>query len=227
MKLFGIIVNFHSDQQVKRLSSRIKSSIGEVIVVDNNKINRGFAAGANLGIKKALATGAEAVLLLNPDVKISSHQISALAKAPGDIVSPVLTFSRHGQKIFDYGGKVNPLTGRTTHWENSQGRVDYVSGACMLVHRQVFAKIGFFDERFFLYLEDADFCLRAKTAGFKIAVAKDIVINHQITEHRDSRDRFKMAQNRKSNWLFISKWVPWYFKPVGYLYWLLLWLKTR
>ncbi len=205
----------------------ITSKLSDLIIVDNTKNNRGFTAGANLGIKKALAKGAEAVLLLNPDAKITSAQVSTLAATSGDIVAPVLTFTRRGKKSLDYGGVVNLILGRPWHRENAPGLVDYVSGACMLIRRPVFAKIGLLDEKFFLYFEDADFCLRAKQAGFSVTVAKKVIVKHQISEHRDSRDRFKMDQGLKSNWVFLNKWVPWYFRPVAMVYWLLLWLKTR
>ena len=47
--------------------------------------------------------------------------------------------------------------------------LDYVSGAAMLVRRQVFEKIGLLDERYFLYYEDVEFCVRAKKAGFTLS----------------------------------------------------------
>ncbi len=215
--LFVVVVKYHSS---------IPKGIENLIVVDNDNINRGFAAGVNLGIKKALAKKAEMVLLINPDIKISQTQIKKLSEFDGDIIAPVLTFKRGGKKIYDFGGKVNWLIGRTTHWENTSGLVDYVSGACMLIRREVFEKIGFFDEKYFMYFEDADFCLRATNAGFTVSVAKNISVEHQIKEQRDSRDRFKLDHNLKSNLIFISKWVPWYFKPVAYGYWILLTIKV-
>ncbi|MBI4099827.1 glycosyltransferase family 2 protein [Candidatus Microgenomates bacterium] len=201
----------------------------DTIVVDNTppNPNRGFAVGVNLGIKKALAAGADEVLLVNPDVTIAKTQIEKLVKTTGDIIAPVLTFKRDGRVIKDYGGKINWLLGRPTHWENRQGKIDYVSGACMLISRQVIEKIGLFDPGFFMYFEDVDFCLRAQAVGFSVAVNPQIVVYHQISEQRDTHDKFKIGQNLQSNWIFINKWVPWFFKPISYLYWLLLWLKTR
>lgn len=211
--LFVVVVKFNSEPP---------RGVRNLIIVDNSKVNRGFAAAVNIGIKQALKKGAKAILLLNPDVEISQAQIKALVAAPGDIVSPVLNFSRHGQKILDYGGKVNFLIGRTTHWENAQGPMDYVSGACMLIKREVFEKIGYFDERFFLYFEDADFCLRAKAAGFKAIVVKNVVVKHQIKEQRYTRDKFKIEENLNSNWQFILKWVPGYCKSVAVIYFFVL-----
>lgn len=56
-----------------------------------------------------------------------------------------------------------------------QGKVfgiDYLSGAALLVKREVFEKIGLFDERYFLYYEDVEFCRRARNAGFSLALGK-------------------------------------------------------
>ncbi len=48
----------------------------------------------------------------------------------------------------------------------------------MFVNKKVFEKIGMFDERYFLYFEDADFCVRARRAGFKLTVASDAIVRH-------------------------------------------------
>lgn len=207
-----------------KYKNEIKPLVGtRTVVIDNSETNRGFAKGANLGIKQSLDKGAERVLLINPDAKISSRDILKLSTNIADIVSPVLKFKRNGLDVFDFGGKVNLIFGRTTHYENLKpDNIDYVSGACMLVKREVFEKIGFLDERFFLYFEDADFCLRAKAAGFTVTVDQDVVVQHNITEHRFSRDPFKIKKILESNLYFINKWIHWYFKPLAYTYWLVL-----
>lgn len=223
--LFAVFVKFNSEPP---------RGVRNLIVVDNSKVNRGFAGGVNLGIKQALQKGAEAVILVNPDITISRPQLDALFETRGDIVAPVLTFKRNGKVVNDYGGRVNFFLGRTTHIESTGYPLsairyppDYVSGACMLIRQPVFEKIGFFDERFFLYFEDADFCLRAKRAGFSVVCNPNILVAHQIREHRFSQDKLKIGYLLGSNWQFINKWVPWYFWPMAYFYWVLLWLKTR
>jgi len=57
--------------------------------------------------------------------------------------------------------------------------ITFATGACMLVKRSVFEKIGYFDEKYFLYLEDMDFCVRAKNAGFKIIFEPEAVLWHK------------------------------------------------
>lgn len=208
-KIIAVVVAFKSELQPLGV---------ETLIVDNNKINRGFAKGANLGIKKALVKGATKILLINPDVDITKEEISKLAENNADIVSPVLKFERNGKTVLDYGGKVNWLLGRTTHNENKRGKIDYVSGACILISSKVFEKIGLFDEKFFMYFEDVDFCLRAKAAGFNVSVDKNIVVDHQISEHKYSEDNLKKSYVLASNKYFMQKWLPWYSKLPSYAY---------
>ena len=58
--------------------------------------------------------------------------------------------------------------------------VDWVSGACFMVRREAFASVGGFDERYFLYWEDADLCRRLRTAGYEIRHAPGAVAVHQV-----------------------------------------------
>lgn len=200
---------------VVKYKSRLPK-LANLIVVDNDKINRGFAKAANIGIKNALGKGSNKILLLNPDISISKKQIETLVLTSGDIISPVLV----SEGKVDFGGKINWLFGRTTHGKYKD--IEYVSGACMMVDKKVFEKIGFFDERFFMYCEDVDFCLRAKKAGFEIRSNQNIKVNHKL-----SKNKRKYRYVLQSNLKFINKWVPWYFKPTAYLYWFYLWLKIR
>lgn len=255
-KLFVIIINFNSGEKGIELAKQLAGfqNVAGVIVVDNastdgslekirllkskkitifkNQENKGFAAGVNRGAREAIERGAEKILLVNPDIRIFEKQVDDLIISENDIISPILTFSRGGRKVFDLGGKVNWFIGRATHIERidlgpqrSEDRNrerDYISGACMLVRTGVFKKIGFFDERFFLYYEDVDFCHRAKLAGFSVAVNPKVVVAHQISEHRTTHDQFKMKLVLKSNFQFVNKWLPWPTKFIGWGYLALL-----
>ena len=235
-----VIVDFNTEESVKNLQTELSSNsnIDNIFVVNNSppEKNLGFSAAANIGIKKALKTGAEKILLLNPDIKISNNAIDKLCKFPGDIVGPVLKFERNMKIVFDYGGKVNWILGRTRHMENAerdsgQARmtkdVEYISGACMMIKKEVFEKIGLFDERFFMYFEDVDFCLRAKKAGFSVEIDPKTIVEHQISEHKFINDNEKRNYILRSNFLFIQKWVPWFFKATAFTYHLILTLRVK
>jgi len=165
-----VIDNASTDNSLKSILS-LKYERLQII---RNEKNLGFAKAANKGIKLALKQNAEAVLLLNPDTLPSRGFLEPLLTNPAEIVGPILKFKRNNQWIYDFGGKINFWLGRTSHNEYPKYMVknikapDYLSGCCLLIKRKVFEKIGFLDERYFLFFEDADFCLKAKKAGFKI-----------------------------------------------------------
>lgn len=186
-----------------------------------NKTNLGFAKGVNKGIRYALKKGAEAVLLLNQDVLVNKDFLLFLLKNEKDIVGATIKFRRNERWVYDYGGKVNWKTGETTHIEkfkisNSKFNIDYVSGCCMLIRRLVLEKVGFFDERYFLYFEDVDFCLRAKNAGFKIEVEPKAIVVHRIKEGR-KKPLWQRLQIIKSNLIFINQWISFRYRPCAWL----------
>lgn len=161
--------------------------------VINNKKNLGFSAGVNVGIKYALGENVDAVLLLNNDAMLKEPLLKKLiAVSSSDesigIASPAIQFSRNGKQVFDIGGKVNKFFWRTSHEEVYSLKnlytqeVDYVTGAAMFIKREVFTKVGFLDEHFFLYYEDVDFCLRARRQGFRIIVEPRLKIYHSLSK---------------------------------------------
>jgi len=250
--LFIIILNFNNQKDIiPCLKSLIKVHPKiNIIIVDNastdnslqsiislkykrlqiikNQKNFGFPKAVNKSLKLSLKQGAQAVLLLNPDTLPSRGFLEPLLANPAEIVGSVLKFQRKGNWVYDFGGKVNFWTGRTSHYEFSnqesgariQKKIDYVSGACMLIRRKVFEKIGFLNEKYFLFFEDPDFCLRTKKAGFKVVLEPKSVIIHNLSEGK-KKPFYYFYHLFRSNLIFINIWVPFYRRPVTYLY---LWL---
>lgn len=155
--------------------------------------NLGFSGGQNLGIKFALENNAEYVLVLNNDTFISEGLIGELLNSFDKnvgIVSPKIYFekghefhkgrykeSELGNIIWFAGGKMdwkNLIASHRGVDEVDQGQydnlqeTDFATGCCMMIDRKVFEKVGFFDEKYFLYFEDNDFSQRARKMGFKI-----------------------------------------------------------
>jgi len=199
------------------LVNNTKDDLGELakIIQDtkliNNSKNVGFARGVNQGIKLALENkSVGAVLLMNNDLSIESGSLEILSqtfalKNTAGIVSPVLAHS-HG--LFDWGGKFAPWTGMVKHRNFEQKpktvlTVDHVAGAAMLIARELFERIGYFDERFFLYYEDLDFCLRAKKAGYTIHINPQVTATHAISS--SSRALPRTIYQWKSHFLFTLK----------------------
>lgn len=198
-----------------------------------NKKNLGFAGGVNAGIREALKdkeTGY--ILILNNDVELPADLLIKLLESQGDISAPVIKFRFDGKWVYDYGGIINKWTGRTTHLESDKlndakyrdKQVDYVSGCCMLVKRSVFDKIGLFDEDYFFYFEDADFCLKAVRSGFKIKIVPDISVYHKMGGSVGRWTNKAIYYNLTGNFKFITKNLG-IRMPVGYAYLFLLTVK--
>lgn len=179
----------------------------------NNDSNLGFARGVNQGITLALSMkDVDSILLLNNDLEISFGSIEMLKKTlntkkSAGIVSPIL---RHSENMYDWGGKFNKWIGNVKHqnFEQKPKRVidvDSVAGAAMLIKRELIEKIGMFDEQFFLYFEDLDFCLRCKNAGYKIYIDPEIVATHEISKSSTAMSR--TVNQWKSHILFIVKYM--------------------
>ncbi len=253
-KLFVIILNFNNGKDIVACSQSLIKAYSKIniVIVDNastdnslqsiislkyeelmiikNKKNLGFAKGVNKGIRFALKKGAERVLLLNPDTEVDKGFLEPLLLNKADIVGPIIKFKRKGEWLYDFGGKVNFWLGRTSHNEYPKNiirnikKADYLSGCCLLIKRRVFEKIGLLDERYFLFFEDADFCLKAKKAGFKVALEPKSIIFHKLAEGKEKPLKSIYCLLR-SNFIFINTWLPFYRRPIAYLYLFLLSLK--
>ncbi|MBI1888430.1 MAG: glycosyltransferase family 2 protein [Candidatus Spechtbacteria bacterium] len=155
-----------------------------------NDTNLGFAGGNNVGIRYALAHGADYVLLLNNDAVAAPDFLTELMKAAESNPS----FGILGSRIYAYGtnniifegGKVNRwLTSGEHATCNMQYAiykvVDYITGAAMLVKREMIEKIGMMREEYFLYYEDVDWCVRAKKTGYKCVLVPTSKVWHKVS----------------------------------------------
>ncbi len=156
-----------------------------------NSTNAGFAKPINQALK---AAGGRYMLVLNPDTLVHPGAINALVEymqshPEAGICGPkVLNRDGSLQKAcrrgvsrpwaaFAYFSGLSALFPKSKFFggyllnyldENAVHEVDGVSGSCMLIRRQVLDQVGYFDERFFAYQEDADFCFQAQKHGWKI-----------------------------------------------------------
>lgn len=145
--------------------------------------NRGYAAAVNLGVGVALDGGTEAVALFTHEVHPAPDALEVLAgrlqAAPRvGVVGPLLVWGSDPGRVWSAGGSIDPHTFRPGHvntpaesgaWRGCGPRaVDWLDGAFLLVRRDVFGAVGGMDERYFLYYEEVDFCLRVRAAGWRI-----------------------------------------------------------
>lgn len=188
------------------------------ILVLNNKKNLGFAKGVNVGIRYALGLHADAILLLNNDIQVKKTFISILLQTLEDyknigIVGPAIAFLKNKKTVYDIGGSIDMLTGKTSHQEVEKVEnknilfPQYITGAVMFIRKEVFEKIGFFDEDFFLYYEDADFCLRARMAGFLIGVNPSLSLHHLLSKTIGKLTPFAVFYQTQSALIFGKKYM--------------------
>lgn len=198
-----------------------------------NEENLGFAAGVNVGIRFALERAADYVLLLNNDAEVEPDSLSKLvAMAENDnqigIVSPVV-FSAESKDIWFSGGKIDWWRMKTVHIPkistDDYYESEFISGCAMLIRKDVFKKIGLFDEDFFLYWEDVDFTVRARRTGFKSAIVSNSWAYHfeQSEKHKETKIYWLVI----SGLLFFQKNAPVWLRPWINIYVFLRKLKNR
>lgn len=176
-----VVDNASRDNSLEECKSRFPKAI-----YIYNSHNIGFAAAANIGARYALERNARTVTFCNPDVILHKNCISYILHAienGADIVSPIIYKDISRKEIWFAGGTVDFKKMRAIHKKFSDPLSTppnaFISGCVMTVAAPVFQKIGLFDERFFLYYEDADFSLRAQKNDFTLRIAKDAYAFHK------------------------------------------------
>jgi hypothetical protein len=163
--------------------------------------NLGFAGGSNLGMREALAAGAEYVWFLNNDAAPQADALTELLAVaegdpPADVVGAKILRAADPRRLDSIALAVDLRWGRVRllgHDETDRGQYDElrdvaaVTGCAMLVRRDACERLGGFDERFFAYLEDADLCLRAGAAGLRVAAAPRARVLHDRPAAGDGR----------------------------------------
>ncbi|HUW21964.1 MAG TPA: glycosyltransferase family 2 protein [Candidatus Bathyarchaeia archaeon] len=219
-----VIDNASTDGSLERIIERFSSSV----IVLKNSVNKGFAVAANIGIRRALRLHFKNIILLNPDTNFKEGFSKRLIQNPADIVSPVIKYIFNGKAVYDLGGRVNYILGRTKHKRFRSifkpQVIDYVSGCCMKIKSKVFFKIGFLDEKFFLYWEDVDFCIRARRANLTIDIELGVVIFHKLKYIVD-KPWNSVYYLLKGNLRFINKYIVWKNRIFAYSYLLFLLFK--
>jgi GT2 family glycosyltransferase len=167
-------------------AARIRQQFPDVEVVATGK-NLGFAAGCNVGIARSLVERADYAWLLNNDTTVDSGALRGLVdKAMSDsqigaVGSAIYSMDDRNQLEAWGGGRINFWLGRSRHLVEpaSDDKVQFITGASLLLPRQAIESIGLLDEGFFMYWEDADYCFRLRRAGWKLSVAGQSKIWHR------------------------------------------------
>jgi len=191
-----IVDNDSADDSV----AMMRESFPQVILLENNW-NAGFAAGVNQGY--AVSSG-DYVFLFNPDARLKPGAIDRAV----DFMEAHPECGICGARLVNPAGGLEPsarrfpsalykfltTSGLSTHFphskllgkgdyryfdHNSVLEVDWVPGTFSAIRRTMLEQLGFFDERFYLYYEETDLCLRAKRRGWKIYFIPDAEVVHE------------------------------------------------
>jgi N-acetylglucosaminyl-diphospho-decaprenol L-rhamnosyltransferase len=202
----------------------VTRSFPQIRLIQNDR-NRGFPAAANQGMR---ATSSEFVLLVNPDAQIVAGTLERFLKVARDRptagVIGALTRNPDGT-IYPSARRVptllqgavhtlmgpfwaqNPLSRayRMADWDRlSERPVDWVSGSSMLLRRATLDRVGLFDERFFMYVEDMDLCTRLRASGWEVWFSPELEIEHVGGTATVGERRMTLEHSRSIYWYFVK-----------------------
>jgi GT2 family glycosyltransferase len=176
-----VLDNASTDGSVEQIRERFP----EVEIMELGE-NLGFARGNNAGIRAALKRGAEYVWLLNNDTMVDPGALRAMverAEADPEVgaVGSAIYSVGEPERLLAWGGYVNFLLGRSRHFLSPvpDEKIDFLTAASLLLRRSVLESLGLLDDGFFMYWEDADYCFRLRSAGWRLAVAGNAKVWHK------------------------------------------------
>lgn len=177
------------------------------VEVINFSRNKGFGAAANKTVMQAIEAGYDKYILFSQDVRL--HQPDATEELISDLSNDVgLNFptmiDRNKNEIFSNGGLINFLTGKVylTKKINTKEKL-WADGSCLAFSKAAFEKVQGFDENFFMYFEDVDFCYRMSRAGF--------ILQHKLVEVSQAPNGPTALQRSRNSIIFAKKTKSFWF----------------
>lgn len=186
-----VVDNGSTDGSVQAIRERYP----DVLMRETGR-NLGYAGGNNVGIRYALKDGANYVCILNNDTTVAPGFMSLLLKAlesrdEAGVVIPLIADMVDPDRVWALGAAVDRTRGEITRLHAGESvsalhtkepfEVDIAPGTAMLVKREVFERVGLLDEKFFLFYEEADWCLPVRQSGYQIVAVPSSVIWHKVT----------------------------------------------
>lgn len=202
----------------------LRERFGTRIDTLRNDTNLLYAGGMNVGLERARQEGAEYVLLLNNDIVLDAGLLRALvAAASADAriaaAGPKIYYHAEPERLWFAGGELSLWSGWPHHrglrqWDRGQhdrGRdVDYLTGCALLVRTSVLSAVGLLDAGYAMYAEDADWCLRARRAGFRLRYVPEARLWHKVSASAGARSLFKMRRRFRSQFRLLRRHARWY-----------------
>lgn len=218
--------NLSGDDSLDRLRSAInENGWADWVSLMPLPANGGFAYGNNAGIKPFVESATDKpqyVLLLNPDTVLRPGAVTELVRfmderhdvgiAGSRLEDPdgtvqISAFRFHSiPSEFEGAAKFGPISKVLAGWRVAPTAptdacpTDWVCGASMIIRREVFERIGYLDERYFMYFEEVDFCLAAKRAGFPCWYVPSSRVVHLVGSASQVSDARKHRKRRPAYW---------------------------
>jgi hypothetical protein len=197
----------------------IREQYPDMQVIKNGE-NLGFSAANNRGIERALAQGAEYVLLLNNDTVVAPDFLEYLIReAESDsgigVVAPKIYYYDEPNTIWYGGGYIDWKSGQTRHLHVGQidsneqeevvQEVNFVSACAMCIKRIVLESVGLLDARFFIYFDETDWCARLVRSGFRCEYIPQSKIWHKVSSLMGVASPQTAYYMTRNEILFLSK----------------------
>ncbi len=241
-----VIDNASADGTLKKVRGFLKKNpvlAGKTRIVENAE-NVGFAKSVNIGLRHALERDTYyAVQLFNPDISVGRNAVSAgirvLEKHPdvgagsAHVLYPDRTVWWAGTRLFSDRELAFGMTfGVAEH--TGKGRIlpagaadavrdtDAVSGCAMLIRTDAVRQVGLFNEKYYMYMEDIDYSLRLKRAGWRVVSFPDASVIHHTEDKKVYVSTTASKQLRKYR-IYITSAMLYLFeyRPLAGMLWLL------
>ena len=183
--------------------------------------NLGISGGLNLGIRWALAEGFDWLMLLNNDIEADPALVSELLAVAGSdlrigCVGPKTYYHADRGRLWSAGGRL--LFRETVTRERGLGALDrgqfdrdeevaYVNGCCMLVRREAMVATGLWDPVYHVSVEDADWCVRMRRAGFSSWYAHRARLWHMVSPSVGGYTAGRTFRTARSTAIFVRKYA--------------------
>ncbi len=187
------------------------------VTVIETGANLGFAAGNNVGLRYGVERGYDYLLLLNNDTEVApdflERMLAPLEQDPRiGAAGPTIYYYAQPDLIWSAGGTVDWKQGvaRTRGGEVDAGQypavnqVEFVTGCALLVRRAAVERAGMLDERFFMYYEETEWCVRIGRAGFQIVHVPDSHVWHKIPLNARADKEYLAYYMTRNRLLFLS-----------------------
>ncbi|MGC8863982.1 MAG: glycosyltransferase family 2 protein [Armatimonadota bacterium] len=224
----GVEITVVDNASADGSSEMVRSEFGDSVNLIQNPSNAGFAAAQNISIRQARG---RYIFLANPDCRLITSDVLAKMVDFMDshpdvgilgprIVNPdgSLQYSARRFPTMLAAGFRHTLLGKLfpnnrfvrsymmTDWAHDRvADVDWLSGSALMVRKAMIDQVGLLDERFYMYLEDVDWCKRAHLADWRVVYFPEVTVSHRIGAASDQNAMEMVRQHHRSMLLYFIK----------------------